>query len=436
MPEVGPIEGGYDLIGVGFGPANLALAVAVDEHAEDHGGHRLRTAFIERKERFAWHPGMLLKEATMQVSFLKDLATLRKPRSAYGFLSYLHEKGRLVDFVNRKGFFPSRVEFHDYLEWAAARFEDVVRYGMEVRSATPVLEGQDVVAFDVVACDIATGRTSVLRTKNLVVASGLVPKLPAGVERSARIWHSSQLLDRLGERSGGDVKSFAVIGAGQSAAEVTAHLHDRFPDADVYAVLSRYGYSPADDSPFANRVFDPAAVDHFFGAPPAVKEKFYRDHANTNYSVVDLELIDELYRRVYQESVRGERRLRILNMSQFTDLAEDDDGVGLRVEFLPDGRHSDLRVDVVVFATGYTPMDPVAAIGPVAELCKRSSSGLLRVGRDYRVETADGVSAGIYLQGGTEHTHGITASLLSNVSVRAWDIVESISARDQMSTAD
>jgi L-ornithine N5-oxygenase len=50
------------------------------------------------------------------------------------------------------------------------------------------------------------------------------------------------------------------------------------------------------------------------------------------------------------------------------------------------------------------------------------------VGRDYRVETTSGVQAGIYLQGGTEHTHGISSSLLSNISVRAGEIVESMAA--------
>ncbi len=88
-----------------------------------------------------------------------------------------------------------------------------------------------------------------------------------------------------------------MVGAGQSAAETTALLHSRFPDAEVCAVFSRYGYSPADDSPFANRVFDPAVVDEFYGAPPEVRKQILDYHANTNYSVVDLDLIEELYRR-------------------------------------------------------------------------------------------------------------------------------------------
>ena len=64
---------------------------------------------------------MLIEDATMQVSFLKDLVTMRNPTSAFSFVSYLHERGRLVDFINHKTLFPLRIEFHDYLEWAARR---------------------------------------------------------------------------------------------------------------------------------------------------------------------------------------------------------------------------------------------------------------------------------------------------------------------------
>ncbi len=38
-------------------------------------------------------------------------------------------------------------------------------------------------------------------------------------------------------------------------------------------------------------------------------------HANTNYSVVDIDLIDDLYRQMYREKVLGTERLRFLNVS-------------------------------------------------------------------------------------------------------------------------
>ena len=37
---------------------------------------------------------------------------------------------------------------------------------------------------------------------------------------------------------------FIVVGAGQSAAEVTDYLHTTFPDAEVHGVFAKYGLQP------------------------------------------------------------------------------------------------------------------------------------------------------------------------------------------------
>ena len=113
----------HDVLGIGFGPSNLALALAIEEHnaGRPAGAPAIDALFLEQQDRFGWHRGMLLDDATMQVSFLKDLVTMRNPTSAYSFVAYLHERGRLVDFMNHKTLFPLRIEFHDYLEWAARR---------------------------------------------------------------------------------------------------------------------------------------------------------------------------------------------------------------------------------------------------------------------------------------------------------------------------
>lgn len=429
-----PIDGGpsdetLDILAVGFGPANLALAISVYEHnAAVPARQRLTARFLERQPAFGWHRGMLLDDATMQVSFLKDLATLRNPNSSFTFLTYLHERSRLVDFINHKTLFPTRVEFHDYLHWAAARFADVVDYGTEVVDVRPVVERDHVRYLDVLAR--SAGRRVVRRARNLVIGTGITPVLPAGVESSDRVWHSSELLDRLAVPGpGAGARRFAVIGAGQSSAEVTAHLHQYVPASEVHAIFSRYGYSPADDSSFANRVFDPGAVDEFFAAPESVKEKFYSYHANTNYSVVDLELIEDLYRRVYREGVTGRRRLHIHHLSRVVDVVQTSEAVLLRFETMVDEHVHELEVDVVVCATGYRPMDAAVPLGRAAELCKRNGSGRFRVERDYRVTTGDNVHCGIYLQGGTEHSHGISASLLSTAAVRAGEIVASVAER-------
>ncbi|MCX4783445.1 lysine N(6)-hydroxylase/L-ornithine N(5)-oxygenase family protein [Streptomyces sp. NBC_01264] len=415
----------HDLIGIGFGPSNVAMAIALSEHNVRVGRQEAVTAhFFEQQPRFGWHRGMLIDDATMQVSFMKDLVTLRNPTSEYSFLCYLQEKGRLIDFVNHKNLFPLRVEFHDYLEWAAAKVDDMVSYGHQVVSVEPVVRDGVVEYLDVTAR--SGDEVVVHRARNLVISTGLRPVMPEGVERTDHVWHNTDLLKKIDGLEGSEPTRFVVVGAGQSAAENVAYLHRRFPQAEVCAVFSRYGYSPADDSSFANRIFDPQAVDEYFTAPEDVKQRLMGYHGNTNYSVVDIDLIDDLYRQSYQEKVLGTERLRFLNVSRLTGVEESADGVRATVKSLVTGEESVLDADVVVCATGYQQADGLGLLGEVADRCHRDDQGRVRVERDYRVATDLEVSCGIYLQGGTEHTHGITSSLLSNTAVRVGEILDSI----------
>ena len=110
-PRLGPDSDHdvYDVLGIGFGPSHLALAIAIEEHnASLPPGRRLNALFLERQPRFGWHRGMLIDDATMQVSFLKDLVTLRNPTSDFSFLCFLREQDRLIDFLNQKTLFPLR----------------------------------------------------------------------------------------------------------------------------------------------------------------------------------------------------------------------------------------------------------------------------------------------------------------------------------------
>jgi L-ornithine N5-oxygenase len=422
----------YDVVGIGFGPSGLALGIAIEEHNASVSPERAVTAmFLERQQRFGWHRGMLLPGTTMQVSFLKDLATLRNPHTTFSFISYLHAQGRLVDFINHKSLFPSRIEFHGYLKWVADRLSHLVTYGTDVVDVRPVHDGDAIAAFDVVARDGA-----VTRTRNIVVATGLTPTLPEGIERSKRVWHTSELLPRLAELGSDRPRRFVVVGAGQSAAEATEHLHDRFPTAEICSVFSRYGYSPADDSPFANQIFDPAAVDTYYDASPGAKRMLVDYHANTNYSVVDLELIQELYRRAYQEKVRGVERLRFVNISRVTDVHETGEDVVAVIRALDSGETSMLRADAIVFATGYTPSDAGDLLGEVGAYCLRDTDGRVSLRRDYRIETSPLVAGSIYVQGACEQSHGLSSSLLSNTAVRAGEILESLLAARGTATAE
>ncbi|MEU9132603.1 lysine N(6)-hydroxylase/L-ornithine N(5)-oxygenase family protein [Kitasatospora sp. NPDC048540] len=419
-----------DLVGIGFGPSNLALAIAIADHNRRDPDRPLRAGFLEQQAAFGWHRGMLLEGATMQVSFLKDLVTMRDPSSPFSFLVYLQQRGRLADFINQKSFFPTRIEFHDYFEWCAAEFAAEVAYGRRATEIRPVVADGRIEAVDVVSrATEGPAAEQVRRTRNLAVGTGLTPRLPEGVELGERVWHTRDLLFKAPALMERRNRRFTVVGAGQSAAEAVEYLHRTFPDAEVCAVFSRYGYSPADDSPFANRIFDPSAVDHFFDAPEPVKRDLLDYHGNTNYSVVDGDLIEQLYRTVYQEKVQGHERLRILNTTRLTGVQHGPDGARAMIRSLTTGEEFALDSDAVVLATGYRPVDPRPLLGEFARHCLTDGQGRLRVDRDHRILTADHVDVGIYLQGGTEHTHGITSSLLSTLAVRSGEICDSLLLR-------
>lgn len=416
--ERGEPEQVFDIVGIGFGPSNLALAIAIEEHnAQCAAADRVRAVFLEKQEAFGWHRGMLLDGATMQIAFPKDLVTFRNPTSTYTFFNYLHERGRLVDFVNHQTFFPTRCEFNDYLQWAAGRVRAEVRYGTLVESVRGARPRQGVV--DLVDVHTSGGT---LRARNVVVGAGLHERIPAWATRSARCFHNHQFLFRIGELPTVRHNRFVVLGAGQSAAEVVDYLHSHYPQAEVHSVFSRFGFSPADDSPYANRIFDPAAVDELHGAPAAERERLLQLHRSTNYSVVDIELINRLYAAEYQERVRGQRRLFMRRASEIVTATEHSDGIEVQVRSALDGLTDTLKCDALVLATGFS----AAPLGPLLGDLVEPDATRREVARDYRVATAPSVTAGIYLQGGTERTHGLTASLLSNVAVRAGEILRSV----------
>jgi L-ornithine N5-oxygenase len=381
--------------------------------------------FLERQPAFGWHRGMLIEDARMQVCFLKDLATQRNPASRYGFLTYLHERGRMSGFINAQNFFPTRLEFHDYLEWAAAGFAEQVDYGTEVRGIRPVGDGASAM-WEVHA---RTGDVDLrYLARDVVVGTGLVPHLPPGVELDDRVWHNRDLVPRVRALAGTAPQRFVVVGAGQSAAESVDYLHRSFPNAEVCSVLARYGFSPADDSAFANRIFDPRAVDDFFGAPDTTKDRLSAVHRNTNYSAVDSDLIRSLYDRHYAEQVSGRARLVFRNVSAVAGLTRTGSGVRVVVRSDLDGAQDVLDADVVVFATGYRSGDPTRFFDHDAGW-RRDDRGRLMISRDYRLLAEQPSARRVFVHGATEHTHGLGSTLLSNVAVRAGELVRALAER-------
>jgi L-ornithine N5-monooxygenase len=453
-----PCGGVYELVCIGFGPASLAIAIALRDASQhpcpsQNNGWLPKVCFLERQEEFRWHSGMLLPGSKMQISFLKDLATLRDPTSYFTFLNYLKQKDRLVPFCNLGTFLPTRIEFEDYLKWCASHFSDVVLYGQSVEGVRAVKNGSrsdKVEHFDVVSKDSSAGRLHTLRARHVVLAVGGRPSLPSFLPHdNPRILHSSQYRSTIGKILPSTDASYkiVVLGGGQSAAEIFHDLHTRYPKAMTTLVIRDTVLRPSDDSPFVNEVFDPDRVDSFYQAPESLRSKSLDADRGTNYGVVRLELLEQIYHDLYLQRItepdEAKQQHRILPSRQVAQIEESTTGDCVKVYLRatipgPPPTTSVINAHAVIAATGYTRHAHEEMLEDVR------NAGLLRdgkwhVNRDYRLaldpaKVSD--AAGIWLQGSNESTHGISDTLLSVLATRSGEMVQSIFGSRLCATTD
>jgi L-ornithine N5-monooxygenase len=443
------INDDYDLIVAGFGPAALAIAIALHDILEANPAIKSpKIVFLERQQQFAWHSGMLLEGAKMQISFIKDLATLRNPRSSFTFLNYLHKKDRLVQFTNLSTFLPSRLEFNDYLKWCSAPFEKQVMYGEEVTEIIPHAESsgdsKEIHHFMVQSCNAETKRLTVRRARHVVIAIGGKPHIPRAFSSSHdRIIHSSMFANLVEHLLPDSSKSYriAVIGGGQSAAEVFDNLQNRYSHCTTHLVFRGNALQPSDDSPFVNEIFDPARISTFYDTPSELRKSINIKSRNTNYGVVRLELLERLYETIYIQRVQygndetawphrmfshanifsvihEQNKVRLsFNWGELasrgstgTPLETNSAALDDKAQELPDlvthGRKLDeFEYDLIILATGYDRNGYVDLLRSISQ-----SQNTWTVGKDYKLIIPDhqvSHGAGIWLQGCNEETHGV-----------------------------
>ena len=405
----------HDLIGIGFGPSNIALAIALDE--KRRAGHGVDALFIERQPSFTWHPDMLLTHAHMQISFLKDLATLRNPTSRFTFVNYLHEKQRLQDFINLKTFFPSRREFNDYLGWAAAQFDDCCAYGEEVVDVLPEQRGREVELLRV-RSRRASGETRERLTRNLVVSIGGTANIPESfraLKDDPRVLHSSTYLRHMDRHP--SAQRIALVGAGQSAAELFMDLHGRPNAPQVDLIMRARAIKPSDSSPFVNEIFNADFVDHIYSRPQDERSALLREFWHTNYASPDLELIEQIFKVFYEQRVSGEARHRFLRRHEIQSVRASADGIHLNLLDVNAARESSTRYDAVVLATGYAREQHKALLSKLAPYL-----GSFEADRNYRVRSTREFLPAVFLQGACETSHGLSDTLLSVTAVRSDEI--------------
>lgn len=407
----------YDVAGIGVGPFNLGLA-ALSEPLEN-----LDCVFLDRRESFDWHPGMMLEPAHLQVPFMADLVTLADPTSPFSFLNFLKQTGRLYRFYIRENFYPLRAEYNQYCQWVAGQLESV-------RFSTDVL---DVTYDDGVYRLSVQGPegAEVLRARKLVLGTGTSPYVPdscAGiVDAGGLVLHNADYLSRKSELQ--SKRSITIVGSGQSAAEL---YYELLQEIDVYGYqlnwVTRSGrFFPLEYTKLTLEMTSPEYVDYFHSLPGEQRDSLIKSQKNL-YKGINSDLIDDIYDLLYTKSLSGMVDTQLHTHSSLT-AAEWDAATGthtLQLHHEEHGKSYSLESEAVVLATGYSYKEPAFLAG-IQDRIRRDSKGRFDVDRNY----GTGVEAGeIFVQNAELHTHGFVTPDLGMAAYRNSCILREITGRE------
>lgn len=406
-----------DVLAIGAGPANLALAVALEESAAPHLAQR--TLLLEQHPDVKWQRNLLLPWARSQVSFLKDLVTLRNPRSRFSFLNFLHERRRLDEFVNLSTFNPYRWELSEYQQWVAQSLERVrVRYDARCVALAPRRTGDGrVIGWTVTLADGDT-----VTCRDLVVGTGRDPHVPEVFRDlpADRVVHSAEYTSRVAELPTDRPSRPVVIGGAQSAAEMFMALHSDLPHSTPALLMRSIGLQNYQTSKFVNELFFPSFVDDFYHSDAEVRARILDEVHLTNYAGLAPPFLDEIYAMLYQQRMLGRRRSTVRAMTEVTGARMDGGEVVLELRDRRTGKIEPLRCDHVFLGTGYEQRMPALVGALLTDLGITEPA----VSRRYRLDLGESAWGAVYLQGVNEATHGISDTLISVLAHRSQDIVD------------
>lgn len=391
----------HDLVGVGVGPFNLGLA-CLAEPIED-----LDAVFLEARDSFSWHPGMLLDDATLQVPFMADLVTLADPTSPYSYLNFLKDIGRLYPFYIRESFYPLRREYDDYCRWAAERLTSI-RWGRPVTR----------VEHDGEAYVVTSATGEVWRGRRLVLGTGTAPRLPFEVDGPAL--HSADYLARKAElvRTG----SITVVGSGQSAAEIYADLlaEQEAHGFDLTWLTRSPRFFPMEYTKLTLEMTSPEWTSYFQALPGVRRAEVQTGQAALSKGI-SADTINAIFDELYRREALGGVDTTLLTATEVRSAQWDGERYTLDLHHTEQDVSGRIVTESLVLATGYRSSVP-AFLDPVRARIRFDEQGRYAATSTFSVSHADDV----FVQNGEQHTHGFVAPDLGMGALRNSTILAAV----------
>lgn len=399
----------FDLIGIGLGPSNLSIA-ALSTHKT-----RLQSLFLEQKPSFSWHPGLLLDNAKMQTSFIKDLVTCVDPTSPYSFLNYLVKHGRIYPFLATGQTTLSRLEFCDYMKWVSQQLPNTQ---FNTRVDTVDFKRNHFVL---------SHQGKNYKAKNIVIGTGITPHVPPCAKPllSDNCFHASEFAFKKPNLTN---KRVVIVGGGQTGADIFQSIFDKTLGTPKYIhwLSRRANIEPLDEGCFTDEYFMPNYVNSFYHLENGIKEHEITHQKLTSDGITN-DCLQALYGRLYQDKFvqKRPRWWSIIPHQTLLDLSLGRNAYRLQFKHSLTHNIKTITADIVILCTGFEHLIP-PCLHSILPRLDTDEKGRIKLNENYDAKWQGPEQNRIYLVNAGLHSHGIADPQLSLVSWRAAKIINHI----------
>lgn len=403
-----------DLAGLGIGPFNLSIAALLTEQPQTNA------AFFDQKDNFNWHPGMLLPGVRMQTSYLKDLVTGVSPTNTYSFLNYLVKNRRFYQFLSAELTAVGRKEYADYLSWVSAQLPSV-NFNHAIES----------VEYKNNAFQLTFSNGAQHAARNLCLGTGKQPYIPdsAKPHLGAHCFHAIDIAKRKLDFTG---KSIAIIGGGQTGAEILETIMDKHwgMPRDVHWLSRRQNFEPLDESPFTNEFFTPQYVDTFFHQDEHTKDRVMHSQKLASDGISP-DTLKSIYRKLYEFNIDSSIGFNLSMRPNREMFGLEKTGASYQISAL-NGLTQKAEVsqaDIVILCTGFDFSLP-QYLEPIKDRLNLDSKGRYTLGESFHVDWDGPKENRIYAVNAGRHSHGIAEPQMSLMCWRSARIINDLMGKE------
>jgi lysine N6-hydroxylase len=277
------------------------------------------------------------------------------------------------------------------------------------------------IAYDMLQIKTADRKYS---SRMISIGIGTEPVMPEWLTtpRQQNVFLAEEILARSLQLAG---KRVAVVGGGQTAAEVVLYLINS--QLGEYAQLDwisrRQNFLPLDDTPFVNEFFTPQYVRRFHRYADIAKEQILRDQ-KIYADGITRDTLHALYAALYHDAhVRGNNgRVRLFPSQEVVGSTSGRGSTCLMARDVITHHKAIFEADIVIVCTGYRQKFPKFLEGLRARFEARSD-GQLQLDENFKLVWDKPVGVEIFVQNGGRHTHGVADPQLCLAAWRSATIL-------------